>query len=98
METPQDIDLLLNSILESSKSNKPLTGNPAGERLSADDRAFLNRMIQGINDGSKAVFMVVNPDNSLDYLIANESRVGAIAMLARMIQRTARHIEEEGEA
>jgi len=98
METPHDIDLLLSSILESSKSNKPQIGHAGGERLSADDRAFLDRMIQAINDGSKAVFMVVNPDNSLDYLIANESRVGAIAMLARMIQRTARHIEEEGEA
>ena len=95
METPQDIDLLLSSILESSKGTKALTGS--GERLSADDRAFLDRMIGAINDGSKAVFMVVNPDNSLDYLIANESRVGAIAILARMIQRTARHIEEEGE-
>jgi hypothetical protein len=86
METPQNLDLLLNSILEDAK--------PVGERLSTEDRSFVQRMVTAINSGSKGVFIVVNPDNSLDYLIANENRVGAIAILARMIQRTARHIDE----
>lgn len=90
METPADIDSLLHSILEQSYAK------PSADRLSVDDRAFVSRMIDAVNTGSRGVFIVVNADNSLDYLIANESRVGAVAILARMIQRTARHIEEEG--
>jgi len=86
VEVPQNLDLLLNSILEDAK--------PVHERLSNEDRSFVQRMVAAINSGSKGVFIVVNPDNSLDYLIANENRVGAIAILARMIQRTARHIDE----
>jgi hypothetical protein len=88
VETPSDIDTLLRSIIEESR-------NPNYHRLSPDDRAFVTKMIDAINGGSKGVFIVVNQDNSLDYLIANETRVGAIAILARMIQRTARHLEEE---
>ncbi len=88
MEIPSDIDRLLSSILDEAKPT-------SNGRLSVEDRAFLNRMIQAIDSGSKGVFVVVNPDNSLDYLIANETRIGAIALLARMIQRTARHIEAD---
>jgi hypothetical protein len=88
VETPKDIDHLLRSIIEDARHHQM-------QRLSPDDRAFVTKMIDAINNGSKGVFIVVNSDNSLDYLIANESRVGAIAILARMIQRTARHLEEE---
>jgi hypothetical protein len=90
METPADIDSLLHSILEQSRTRS------SHDRLSVDDRAFVSRMVEAVNTGSKGVFIVVNADNSLDYLIANDSRVGAMAILARMIQRTARHVEEEG--
>jgi len=90
METPADIDTLLHSILEQSRTKSP------SDRLSIDDRSFVSRMVEAVNGGSKGVFIVVNADNSLDYLIANDSRIGAIAILARMIQRTARHVEEEG--
>ncbi len=87
METPHDIDQLLYSILADAR-----TDGAQQEQLTPEDRAFVGKMLDAIDRGSKAVFVVVNPDNSLDYLIANESRTGAIGILARMIQRTARHI------
>lgn len=92
METPHDIDKLLFSILAEAR-----TDAAEREQLTAEDRAFVGKMLDAIDRGSKAVFVVVNPDNSLDYLIANESRTGAISILARMIQRTARHINERGD-
>lgn len=92
METPHDIDQLLYSILADARLE-----SSERDRLTVEDRAFVGKMLDAIDRGSKAVFVVVNPDNSLDYLIANESRTGAIGILARMIQRTARHINERGD-
>ncbi|HEV3157530.1 MAG TPA: hypothetical protein VGZ00_09325 [Candidatus Baltobacteraceae bacterium] len=89
METPGDIDSLLTSILEGARE-RPLKHDG---RLSEQDRQFITRMIDAIENGSKGVFVVLNPDNSLDYLIANDTRLGAIAILSRMIQRTARRVE-----
>jgi hypothetical protein len=92
VETPHDIDRLLYSILADARGE-----GASHDRLTSEDRAFVGKMLDAIDHGSKAVFVVVNPDNSLDYLIANESRTGAIGILARMIQRTARHISERGD-
>ncbi|MGH7707153.1 MAG: hypothetical protein ACREM8_08120 [Vulcanimicrobiaceae bacterium] len=89
MDTPRDIDALLTAILDDARE-RPSSHDG---RLSEQDRTFIARMIDAIEDGSKGVFVVLNPDNSLDYLIANESRLGAIAILSRMIQRTARRVE-----
>ena len=92
METPHDLDQLLFSILADARAD-----STDRDQLTAEDRAFVGKMLDAIDRGSKAVFVVVNADNSLDYLIANDSRTGAIGILARMIQRTARHISERGD-
>ncbi len=93
MQTPDhnEMDRALRSLSEAHKTKPARRG-----RLSADDCSFIERLVDRIDNGSKGVFIVINADNSLDYMIANESRLGAIAILARMIQRTARHVEEDG--
>jgi len=69
----------------------------AAKTLCEEDHQLIARMIEAIKGGSKGVFLVINPDNSIDYLIANDTRLGAISVLSRMIQRTANRIENFGE-
>ena len=88
METPEDIDKLLKSLLSEDRSDQDSV------EIDEEDMAFLNRLIDSVKRGSRAILIVVDPeDEQMEYIVANASRAQAIVMLARMIQRTARKLQ-----
>lgn len=88
METPEDIDKLLKSLLSDDKTAQDSV------EIDEEDMAFLNRLIDSVKRGSRAILIVVDPeDEQMEYIVANASRAQAIVMLARMIQRTARKLQ-----
>jgi len=88
VETPEDIDKLLKALLQEEKSPTDAVD------IDEEDMAFLNRLIDSVKRGSRAILIVVDPeDEQMEYIVANASRAQAIVMLARMIQRTARKLQ-----
>ena len=52
--------------------------------LDAEDRAFVDR-----------IFVVLHPNDRMQYMLLNTNRAGAIALLARVMQRTAEALEAD---
>lgn len=86
MELPNNLDLLLKEILAE---------DDATVALDADDRAFVERILKSITTGSKGIFVVLHPNDRMQYMLLNTNRAGAIALLARVMQRTAEALEAD---
>jgi hypothetical protein len=86
MDTPQDLDLLLHDLLREEG---------AASVLSDDDQAFIDRILASITHGSKGVFVVLHPNDRMQYMLLNTNQAGAIALLAKVLQRTARTLEAD---
>jgi hypothetical protein len=86
MDVPDDLEALLRHLVQSEAAASP---------LSADDRAFIDHILTSITHGSKGVFVVLHPNDKMQYMLLNTDRVGAIALLARVMQRTAEALQAD---
>lgn len=86
MDVPDNLDTLLKQMLAEEEPTV---------HLDADDRAFIDRILKSITTGSKGVFVVLHPNDRMQYMLLNTNRAGAIALLARVMQRTAEALEAD---
>ena len=86
MDVPENIDGLLKDLLAQEA---------ATVQLDAEDRAFIDRILKSITTGSKGIFVVLHPNARMQYMLLNTNRAGAIALLARVMQRTAAALEAD---
>jgi hypothetical protein len=86
MDVPENIDGLLKELLAEEE---------ATVQLDAEDRAFIDRILKSITTGSKGIFVVMHPNDRMQYMLLNTNRAGAIALLARVMQRTAEALEAD---
>jgi hypothetical protein len=86
MDVPENLDGLLKELL---------TEEEASVQLDAEDRAFIDRILKSITTGSKGIFVVLHPNDRMQYMLLNTNRAGAIALLARVMQRTAEALEAD---
>ena len=54
-----------------------------------------DRILKSIKQGSKGVFVVLHPNDRMQYMLLNTNRAGAIALLAKVMQRTAEALEAD---
>jgi hypothetical protein len=86
MEVPSNLDLFLRDMLSEDELQVA---------LDAQDRAFVERIVTSITAGTKGVFVALHPDDRMQYMLLNTDRAGAIALLARVLQRTAEALEAD---
>jgi hypothetical protein len=86
MDVPENLDTFLKELLEEEE---------ASVQLDAEDRAFIDRILKSITTGSKGIFVVLHPNDRMQYMLLNTNRAGAIALLARVMQRTAEALEAD---
>jgi hypothetical protein len=86
MDVPENLDTFLKDLLADESS--PV-------QLDEEDRAFIDRILKSITTGSKGVFVVLHPNDRMQYMLLNTNRAGAIALLARVMQRTAEALETD---
>jgi len=86
MEVPSNLDLFLKDMLSE---------DDVQVALDAQDRAFVERILTSITGGTKGVFLVLHPDDRMQYMLLNTNRAGAIALLARVLQRAAEALEAD---
>lgn len=86
MDVPENLDGLLKELLAEEE---------ATVQLDAEDRAFIDRILKSITTGSKGIFVVLHPNDRMQYMLLNTNRAGAVALLARVMQRTAEALEAD---
>jgi hypothetical protein len=86
MDVPSNLDTFLKDMLAEEESTV---------QLDAEDRAFIDRILKSITTGSKGIFVVLHPNDRMQYMLLNTNRAGAIALLARVMQRTAEALEAD---
>jgi hypothetical protein len=86
MDVPENLDIFLNDLLAEEE---------ATVQLDDEDRAFIDRILKSITTGSKGIFVVLHPNDRMQYMLLNTNRAGAIALLARVMQRTAEALEAD---
>jgi hypothetical protein len=86
MDVPENLDTFLTDLLAEES---------ASVQLDAEDRAFIDRILKSITTGSKGIFVVLHPNDRMQYMLLNTNRAGAIALLARVMQRTAEALEAD---
>jgi len=82
------MDTFLSDLLKEEETNGCV-------QLDEEDRAFIERILKSITLGSKGVFVVVHPNDRMQYMLLNTNRAGAIALLAKVMQRTAEALEAD---
>jgi hypothetical protein len=92
METPENLDAFLTDLLQ--KNGEEEASTPHVE-LDDDDRAFVERIMESVTTGSKGIFVVLHPNDRMQYMLLNTNRAGAIALLAKVMQRTAEALEAD---
>jgi hypothetical protein len=86
MDVPENLDVFLKDLL--AEESAPV-------QLDDEDRAFIDRILKSITTGSKGIFVVLHPNDRMQYMLLNTNRAGAIALLARVMQRTAEALEAD---
>lgn len=96
METPENLDAFLSDLLQREADERNADGAPAPHvELDDDDRAFVERIMESVTTGSKGIFVVLHPNDRMQYMLLNTNRAGAIALLAKVMQRTAEALEAD---
>jgi hypothetical protein len=88
MDVPQNLDGFLNDLLRPDNTKVV---------LAEEDRAFLERILASIETGSKGVFVVLHPNDRMQYMLLNTDRTGAVSLLAKVLARTADTIASDSE-
>jgi hypothetical protein len=91
MDTPKNLDAFLTGLLQRNTAEETA---PHVE-LDDDDRAFVERIMDSVTTGSKGIFVVLHPNDRMQYMLLNTNRAGAIALLAKVMQRTAEALESD---
>ncbi len=91
METPENLDAFLTDLLQRNVEEEPAPH----VQLDDDDRAFVERIMESVTTGSKGIFVVLHPNDRMQYMLLNTNRAGAIALLAKVMQRTAEALEAD---
>ncbi|HYZ16933.1 MAG TPA: hypothetical protein VE591_11050 [Candidatus Acidoferrum sp.] len=86
MDCPDNLDLFLRDLLKEEGG---------AVQLDDEDKAFIDRILRSITQGSKGVFVVLHPNDRMQYMLLNTNRAGAIALLAKVMQRTAEALEAD---
>jgi hypothetical protein len=87
MDTPEDLDAYLADLLQ--------TPDDTGMEIGPDERAFVDRMLRSISTGSKGLFVVLHPNERMQYMFLNANRPDALALLALVMQRTAEALQAD---
>ena len=87
MEIPENIDTFLQGLLKDDEIIQ----------LDDEDRAFIDRILKSITTGSKGIFVVLHPNDRMQYMLLNTNRAGALALLAKVMQRTAEALEADAD-
>jgi len=66
MEVPSNLDTFLKDLLAEEE---------ATVQLDAEDRAFVDRILKSITTGSKGIFVVLHPNDRMQYMLLNTNRV-----------------------
>lgn len=88
MDVPENLDTFLSDLLQHEQEHATI-------QLDDEDRAFIDRIVKSITAGSKGVFVVLHPNDRMQYMLLNTNRAGAIALLAKVMQRTAEALEAD---
>jgi hypothetical protein len=88
MDVPQNLDGFLKDLLRPDNAKVV---------LAEEDRAFLERILASIETGSKGVFVVLHPNDRMQYMLLNTDRTGAVSLLAKVLARTADTIASDSE-
>jgi hypothetical protein len=88
MHVPDDLDALLQDLVQR---------DAATPRLAPEDRAFVNHILDSVTQGSKGIFVVLHPNDLMQYMLLNAERADAIALLARVMQRTAEGMQADSD-
>jgi hypothetical protein len=88
MDVPDNLDSFLNKLLSEEQEGSPV-------QLDEEDKAFIDRIVKSITTGSKGIFVVLHPNERMQYMLLNTNRAGAIALLAKVMQRTAEALEAD---
>jgi len=87
MDMPENLDKFLNGLLADDEMIQ----------LDEEDRAFIDRILKSITTGSKGIFVVLHPNDRMQYMLLNTNRAGALALLAKVMQRTAEALEADAD-
>jgi hypothetical protein len=85
MDIPENLDAFLTDLLHNSSHEEPAQH----VELDNDDRAFVERIMESVTTGSKGVFIVLHPNDQMQYMLLNTKGAGAIVLLATVMQRHA---------
>jgi len=88
MDVPDNLDSFLNKLLSEEQEGSAV-------QLDEEDKAFIDRIVKSITTGSKGIFVVLHPNERMQYMLLNTNRAGAIALLAKVMQRTAEALEAD---
>lgn len=87
MDIPENLDTFLSGLLKDDEIIQ----------LDEEDRAFIERILKSITTGSKGIFVVLHPNDRMQYMLLNTNRAGALALLAKVMQRTAEALEADAD-
>ena len=88
MDVPENLDTFLTKLLSEEQEGSAV-------QLDEEDKAFIDRIVKSITTGSKGIFVVLHPNERMQYMLLNTNRAGAIALLAKVMQRTAEALEAD---
>jgi hypothetical protein len=88
MDVPENLDTFLHALLKDDEVGELI-------QLDDEDRAFIDRIVRSITHGSKGIFVVLHPNDRMQYMLLNTNRAGAITLLAKVLQRTAEALEAD---
>ena len=86
MDVPSNLDEFLKALL--TEESVPM-------QLDDNDRLFAEKILKSITQGSKGIFVVLHPNDTMQYILLNTNRVGALSLLAIIRQRVAEAIEAD---
>jgi hypothetical protein len=91
MEIPENLDAFLATLLQPNADEEPRSR----VQLDSDERAFVEHILDSVTTGSKGIFVVLHPNDRMQYMLLNANRASALALLANVMQRAAEALEAD---
>jgi len=87
---PDKLDALLFDILNPTED--AITTN---DGIGIEHREFIERTVASVETGSRAIFVVIHPNDRMQYMLLNSNRYKALGLLAEVLKRTAATLESD---